>query len=208
MGVTSTARTAVDEAFRRRDAAGVRLAEDAERIATACRRMAERFRSGGKLIVFGTGGAGTDASHVAVEFMHPVVVGTRALPAIALGNDATTVTGVGGRAGLAEAFAHQVRRYAEPQDMALGISQDGHCPAVLRGLEAAHELGLYTLALTGGDGGPIARSPAVVHALVADSPDPAVVKEIHVTAYHVLWELVHVFHARAGAGRPGADAHH
>ncbi|MEO3808159.1 SIS domain-containing protein [Sphaerisporangium sp. B11E5] len=199
MGVTSTARTAVDEAFCRRDAAGARLAEEAERIATACQEMAERFRRGGKLIVFGSGGAGTDASHVAVEFMHPVIMGKRALPSIALSNDAATVTGVSGRDGPAEAFAHQVRRFAEPVDMALGISPDGDCPAVLRGLEAAHELGLYTLALTGGDGGAVARSPAVAQALVADSRDPAVVKEIHVTVYHVLWELVHVFHARAGA---------
>ncbi|MFC6084304.1 D-sedoheptulose-7-phosphate isomerase [Sphaerisporangium aureirubrum] len=213
MPVTSTAGTAVDGAFSRRDAVGARLGDDAERIAWACREMAGRFRRGGKLIVFGAGGAGTDASHVAVEFMHPVVVGKRALPSIALSNDAATVSGVTGRDGAAEAFAHQIRCFAEPVDMALGISPDGRCPSVLRGLEAAHGLGLFTLALTGGDGGAIARSPAVDQVLVADSPDPLVVKEIHVTAYHVLWELVHVFHARIGAGEtapvacPGETAH-
>jgi D-sedoheptulose 7-phosphate isomerase len=178
----------------------------AERIARACRERAVRFRRGGKLIVFGAGGAGTDASHIAVEFMHPVIVGKRALPSIALSNDAATVTGVTGRDGPAEAFAHQLRRFAEPADMALGVSPDGRCPSVLRGLEVAHELGLFTLALTGGDGGPIARSPAVGHALVAGSGDPAIVKEIHVTTYHVLWELVHVFHARIAAGETDARA--
>ena len=69
---------AVIAAFARRDHAGLALAGDVERIASAARAMATRFRLGGKLIVFG--GAGTDAAHVAVEFMHPVVVGKRALP--------------------------------------------------------------------------------------------------------------------------------
>ncbi|WP_405140886.1 SIS domain-containing protein [Sphaerisporangium sp. NBC_01403] len=197
MPVTSTTRLAVSEAFARRDAAGHRLAEDSERIAQACRDMAARFHRGGKLIVFGNGGAGTDASHVAVEFMHPVIMGKRALPAMALSNDTATVTGVGSREGFDEVFAHQVRHWADPSDMALGISPDGCCANVLRGLETAHELGLFTMALVGGDGGDIARSPAAGHVLIAGSGDPAVVKEIHVTAYHVLWELVHVFFAQS-----------
>ncbi|GII84438.1 phosphoheptose isomerase [Sphaerisporangium siamense] len=196
MPVTSSTRLAVGEAFARRDAAGRRLAEDAERIARACRDMAARFHQGGKLVVFGNGGAGTDASHVAVEFMHPVVVGKRALPALALGNDSATVTGVTAREGFAEVFAHQIRHWADPADIALGISPDGACANVLRGLETARELGLYTMALLGGDGGAVARSPAVDQALIARSCDPAVVKEIHVTTYHVLWELVHVFFAQ------------
>ncbi|MET8146107.1 SIS domain-containing protein [Sphaerisporangium sp. NPDC005288] len=196
MPVTSTTREAVSEAFSRRESAGRRLAEDSERITRACRAMAVRFHRGGKLIVFGNGGAGTDASHIAVEFMHPVVVGKRALPAMALGNDAATVSAVGARDGLAEVFAHQVRHWGAPADMALGVSPDGWCANVLKGLEAAREQGLFTMALLGGDGGAIARSAAVDHALIAGSEDPAVVKEIHVTMYHVLWELVHVFHAR------------
>ncbi|MFJ2033712.1 SIS domain-containing protein [Streptosporangium sp. NPDC087985] len=193
MSVTSTMQLAVGEAFDRRDRAGRALADDSERIARACHAMAARFRLGGKLIVFGNGGGGTDAAHIAVEFMHPVIMGKRALPALALSNDAATVTGVSNREGLAETFAHQVHRWADPADMALGVSRDGRCANVLRGLEMAKTLGLFTLALTGGDGGPIARSTAADHVLIAASDDPAVVKEIHVTTYHVLWELVHVF---------------
>ncbi|GII78375.1 phosphoheptose isomerase [Sphaerisporangium rufum] len=202
MAVTSSTRHAVAAAFGRRHDAGRRLAEDAEGIARACRDMAARFRRGGKLIVFGNGGAGTDASHIAVEFMHPVVVGTRALPALALSNDAATLTGVAAGAGFEEVFAHQVRHWAEPDDMALGVSPDGECANVLRGLAQARELGLFTMALAGGDGGALARGPAADHVLVARCGDPAVVKEIHVTAYHVLWELVHVFFARTAPAAP------
>jgi len=200
--VFSETREAVAEALGRREAPGLALADDAEAVARACHDMALRFHRGGKLIVFGNGGAATDSSHVAVEFVHPVIVGKRALPALALSNDPATVTGVANREGFAEVFAHQVRCFADPDDIALGLSPDGRCANVLRGLETGRDLGLLTVALAGGDGGPLAVSPAVDHALVARSDDPSVVKEIHVTTYHILWELVHVFFEHPGALEP------
>jgi D-sedoheptulose 7-phosphate isomerase len=160
--------------------------------------MALRFHRGAKLIVFGNGGGSTDAQHISVEFVHPVLVGKRALPALSLTNDAATLTGVASRSGLAEIFDRQIRQLSSPEDIALGISSDGCCDNVLRGLETARELGLLTVALTGGDGGGIARSHAVDHCFVAGSDDPLVVKELHVTTYHILWELVHVFFDQPG----------
>ena len=179
------------------------LAGQADAVAAACHAMAVRFHRGGKLVVFGTGGSSTDAQHVAVEFVHPVIVGKRALPAISLTTDVATVTGIAERAGVDAIFAHQIRFLADPADIALGIDPDGHSAGVLAGLEAARELGLLTVALTGGDGGPIATSKAVDHLLVAASADPRVVKEMHVTGYHVLWELVHVFFEQPGVLAPG-----
>lgn len=188
--------------FERREAPVLGLAEQAEAVARACHAMALRFHRGGKLVVFGNGGPSTDAQHVAVEFVHPVIVGKRALPAISLTADIATLTGIANRVGLAEVFAHQIRILAEPDDIALGISTDGDCENVLRGLEAAHELGMLTIALLGGDGGAIAASPGVDHLILARSTDPLVVKEVHVTAYHVLWELVHVFFEQPGVLTP------
>ncbi|HET6500866.1 MAG TPA: SIS domain-containing protein [Amycolatopsis sp.] len=197
---------AADAVFARREAPGRELAEQAEAVAEACHAMAVRFHRGGKLVVFGNGGPSTDAQHVAVEFVHPVIVGKRALPAISLTADVATLTGIANRAGLAEVFAHQIRFLADPADIALGISTDGECADVLRGLAAAHDLGLLTVALVGGDGGAIGRSPAVDHVLVARSTDPRVVKEVHVTTYHILWELVHVFFEQPGVLDPGRVA--
>jgi D-sedoheptulose 7-phosphate isomerase len=193
---------AVAELFERRDAPLRDLAAHAGDVAAACHAMAMRFHRGGKLVVFGIGGASTDAQHVAVEFVHPVIVGKRALPAISLTSDVATVTGVAASQGLAEIFAHQIRCLAGPADIALGISTDGRCESVLRGLAAGHEIGLLTVALVGGDGGAIAASPTVDHLLVARSADPCVVKETHVTMYHVLWELVHVFFEQPGVLSP------
>jgi D-sedoheptulose 7-phosphate isomerase len=136
---------------------------------------------------------------VAVEFVHPVIVGKPALPAISLTSDVATVTAIAAREGMGSAFARQIRLLAEPVDIALGIctgpgiagraGDDG----VLAGLTAARDLGLLTVALAGAGGGGLAGRPDVDHLLVSSSGDPRIVKEIQVTTYHVLWELVHVF---------------
>lgn len=179
------------------------LSGQAAAVAAACHQMALRFHRGGKLLVFGTGGASTDAQHVAVEFVHPVIVGKRALPALSLTTDVATLTGIAAAAGLAAIFSHQLRYLAGPADIALGISADGNCDSVLSGLGTARDLGMLTIALVGGDGGAIARSAAADHLLITRSADPRIVKELQVTAYHVLWELVHVFFEQPGVLAPG-----
>jgi D-sedoheptulose 7-phosphate isomerase len=197
---------AAGQLFELRSAPVRDLAEQAGAVASACHAMAVRFHQGGKLVVFGTGGPSTDAQHVAVEFVHPVIVGKRALPAISLTTDVATLTGVAARDGMGGIFAHQIRYLAEPADIALGISADGNCPSIIAGLQAARILGMLTIGLAGGDGGAMAASPAVDHLLVARSGDPRIVKEVQVTTYHVLWELVHVFFEQPGLLPPGVVA--
>ncbi|MEV8635456.1 SIS domain-containing protein [Streptosporangium sp. NPDC051023] len=197
-----TALVSAQEVFARRVGPARGLAEEAERVARACHAMATRFHSGGRLIVFGNGEAATDAQHIAVEFVHPVIVGKRALPSFSLTNDVATVTGIAAAVGADQVFAHQLRHLAVHDDIALGVSAYGDCVNVLRALETAKELGLLTLALVGGDGGEIMRSVAVDHVLVARSGDPRIVKEVHVTTYHILWELVHVFFEQPGVLDP------
>ncbi len=192
--------------FEHRLVAGRALGDDAELVARACHDMARRFARGGKLIVFGSGAAATDAQHLAVEFVHPVIVGKRAFPALSLTGDVATLTGVASRDGVSEVFARQLRLLADPDDIALGLSTDGRCELVRRGLEAARQRGLLTVALTGGDGGPIARQQLADHVFVARSSDPRVVKEVHVTTYHVLWELVHVFFEHPGVLEPAGGS--
>jgi len=200
--MTEVLTSEVAAALRRRSEAGRSLTGQAEAVTRACHAMAERFHAGGRLLAFGNGGPATDAAHVAVEFVHPVVVGKRALPALSLANDAATLSGLARSVGFDEVFAVQVASIGDPSDIALGISPDGRCANVLRGLESAHRLGMLTVALVGGDGGPVGASPAVAHTVRADSDDPRVVKEVHVTAYHVLWELVHVFFEHPGVLAP------
>jgi len=189
----SSLETVVSDAFTRRTAPVAGLAVHAEALALACRDMAERFTRGGRLLVFGNGAGTTDAQHVAVEFVHPVIVGKRALPALSLVSDAATLMGVATRHGLDGVFAHQVEVLGRPDDIALGLSSDGQCVNVRAGLRAARKAGMLTVALLGADGGGVVAEREADHCLVVASDDPLVVKEGHVTAYHLLWELVHVF---------------
>jgi D-sedoheptulose 7-phosphate isomerase len=190
---TGTSAQTAQCAFDRRVAAGRSLLDATDDLARACHALARRFAAGGTLLAFGNGGPSTDAQHVSVEFVHPVIVGKRALPALSLVTDAATLMGVARRAGLDEVFAHQLQVLGHAEDVALGISSDGHCDNVLRGLEAARDRGMLTVALLGGDGGAIAQAGFVDHVLLAGGDDPHLVKEVHVTAYHLLWELTHVF---------------
>jgi len=156
--------------------------------------MADRFERGGRLFAFGNGLAATDARHIAVEFLHPVVVGKRALPAMAFTNDAAVLTGLAGAHGWVDVYARQLQCLARPVDIALGLSATGACANVLRALEAAKAMDLATVALAGGGPGTaIAESTAIDHLMLVSSDDPLIVKEAHVTTYHLLWELVQLF---------------
>lgn len=175
------------------------FAAEAGRIAEACWAMARRFHAGGRLLAFGVGASATDAQHVSVEFVHPVIVGKRALPALALTNDSATLSSMAGGHDREKQppFVRQIRALARPQDMAMGFSPDGYCANVVAGLRAARERGLLTLGLAGGDGG-LFRESALDFCFVVPSRDPFVIQETHETLYHVLWELVHIFFEHEG----------
>lgn len=157
---------------------------EAEHIARCCWAMARRFHAGGRLLAFGNGAFASDAQHVAVEFVHPVIVGKRALPALALSSDSAALSG--------QSFARQLATWARPNDIALGLSPDGRCANIAEALESANKAGLLTVACAGGNGGLLAELP-LDHCFVVHDNDPIAVQETHETLYHVLWELVHVF---------------
>jgi D-sedoheptulose 7-phosphate isomerase len=170
---------------------------EAGRIAEACWAMARRFHQGGRLLAFGNGAWATDAQHVSVEFVHPVIVGKRALPALALTNDSAMLSGlcIGSSDGVP--FARHLAILSRSQDIAMGFSPDGRCANVLTALREAQRLGLLTLGLAGGDGGPLAQA-GLDFCFVVPARDPLVVQETHETLYHVLWELVHIFFEHEG----------
>jgi D-sedoheptulose 7-phosphate isomerase len=159
---------------------------EAERLARVCHRMAERFARGGRLIAFGRSPAArSDARHVAVEFVHPVIVGKRALPAFGL-------------AGEGGPLPEQVALLAEPDDIAIGFGADeGEAAAALAG---ARQRGCLTLAF----------APAGAEwEFEPPSRDPSIRQELVETLYHVLWELVHVFFDHRGLleGRQARAVH-
>ncbi len=170
---------------------------EAGRIAEACWAMARRFFQGGRLLAFGNGAQATDAQHVSVEFVHPVIVGKRALPALALTNDSATMSGLMAKGNTDKLFVYQLQVLARSQDIAMGFSLDGNDANVLDALNLAKRMGLLTLCLTGGDGG-LSKEIEIDFDFVIQSHDPFVIQETHETLYHVLWELVHIFFEHEG----------
>ena len=168
---------------------------EADQIAAACLAMARRFHQGGRLLAFGNGAWATDAQHIAVEFVHPVIVGKRALPALALTNDSAALSESHTSGG--PNFARQLSTLSRPHDIAIGFSPDGGCVNVLAALQQARHRGLLALGLAGGNGGQFARA-GLDFCFVVPSRDLLAVQETHETLYHVLWELVHVFFEHEG----------
>jgi D-sedoheptulose 7-phosphate isomerase len=139
------------------------FAAEADRLTQACRAMSERFAAGGRLLAFAaTPVDQSDARHIAVEFVHPVIVGKRALPALAVA-------------------PADLALLAWPDDIAVGY---GSGPVIEAAMRDARAAGCLTLAFT---------RVGAEWELVPPTEDPSVAQELAETAYHVLWELVHVF---------------
>ncbi len=144
------------------------FALEARRLASACHEMSERFLKGGRLLAFGRGACATDAQHVSVEFVHPVIVGKRALPAL----------------DLSMAFEPWLRTILKPEDIVMGFGPpEGDCE-VLSALAWARSRNAMTFALPGPEGS---------YALGPITPDPFIHQETIEILYHTLWETVHVF---------------
>ena len=165
------------------------FATQARAVAQTAHAMAERFFVGGRLLVFAYGVAATDAQHNAVEYVHPVLPGCRALPAIALTNDIATVSGILLGPDPAAVFEHQVNLLGRPQDIALAFADIPVAPCVARGLEAARRRGMLRVALLGG----ATEAPELAdHQLTVRCRDGMLAQEVHLATYHMLWELVHI----------------
>lgn len=177
---------------RRIDAGQAYVRDNAGRIAACAAAMADRFFAGATLLVLGTGPQATDAQHNSVEYVHPVLPGCRALPALSLSSDAATVTALLEGADPGEVHARQLRVLGRPGDIALAVAATPPSPAISSGLRVAREMGMLTVALLSGGAEPPLAEPLADHVLHARDDDPLVAQELHLATYHILWELVHI----------------
>jgi D-sedoheptulose 7-phosphate isomerase len=164
------------------------LAELGPLVAQAAGMLAQVFKAEGRVLLFGNGGSAADAQHLAAEFVNRFQVERPPLAALALTTDTSILTAVGNDYSFGEIFAKQVRALGRPGDLAWGISTSGNSPNVVAGLKAARALGLKTLSLSGGDGGPVAAASDT--ALIVPSRNTPRIQEVHITIGHVLCDLV------------------
>lgn len=166
-----------------------RFARDhADKIAQVAQLMGRAFREDRKVLLFGNGGSATDAAHIAAEFVGRYKRERAPLPALALATDIAAITCIANDYGFEELFARQVRAHGQKGDIAIAISTSGNSPNVLRGIEAARDCGLTTIAWTGGTGGKLAGMAD--YAFIVPSTVTARIQESHITLGHVLCELI------------------
>jgi D-sedoheptulose 7-phosphate isomerase len=183
-----------------------------ETIIAASLDLAKAFHSGHKLLVCGNGGSATDAQHVAVEFMHPITVGRKALPAICLSNDMAMVTAVANDVGFDDVFSRQVIALGADGDVLLGISTSGNSENLLHAFTTARRMGLTTIGFAGDDGGKMAAAAArsgglVDYCLTVPTSSIHRIQESHVALYHIMWDLVHTFlQSKSLVGEKGVAA--
>jgi D-sedoheptulose 7-phosphate isomerase len=151
------------------------------RLALACRDMSDRFLRGGRLLAFGRGCYATDAQHVSVEFVHPVIVGKRALPAL----------------DLSILFAPWLEAIVQPEDMVMGFGPPQGDAEVDSALRKAQSRGAMAFALPGTQGS---------YAFQAVTNDAFMHQEMVEILYHTLWESVHVFFEHRELGHDVGDA--
>lgn len=166
-----------------------RFARDhADKIVQVAQLIGRAFQTGHKVLLFGNGGSATDAAHIAAEFVGRYKRERKPLPAIALATDIAAITCIANDYGFDELFARQVLAHGQKGDIAIAISTSGNSPNVLKGVAAARECGMITIAWTGGTGGKLVG--LVDHSFVVPSTVTARIQESHITLGHVLCELV------------------
>lgn len=182
--------------------------EQAPILIAAAKTVAEVYRRGGRLFSMGNGGSSCDASHVAVEFVHPITAGRPALAAINLVADLAMISAVGNDVGFEHVFVRQLLAQGKAGDGVIGISTSGNSSNLISAFAKAKEMGIATIGLTGGDGGKMQTAGVVDHCLIVPTTSIHRIQECHVIAYHILWDLVHTLLAddRGSATRRGAAA--
>jgi len=144
------------------------FAREAHRLAEASAEMSDRFLRGARLLAFGRGPYATDAQHVSVEFVHPVIVGKRALPAL----------------DLSILFRPWLEAIVSADDIVMGFGPPQGDPEIWAALEFARARKAMTFALPGLEGS---------YAVGPHTFDPFMHQELIEILYHTLWETVHVF---------------
>ncbi|RUL77646.1 D-sedoheptulose-7-phosphate isomerase [Dyella choica] len=172
------------------DIVGRFFATQNEAVIACARTIADIYRSQGRLFTMGNGGSSSDASHIAVEFLHPVTTGRPALPAFDLSCDKTVMSAIANDVGYQHVYARQVASLVRKEDALIGVSTSGNSANLLRAFVQAKKIGAATIGLCGGDGGEMAKAE-LDHCLVVDSDSIHRIQECHVAIYHVLWDLVH-----------------
>ena len=181
-------RTLIENALRESMEVKRKMIEQSDLIEQVSKEIVRRIKMGGKVILFGNGGSAADAQHIACELVGKFKYERIPYPAMALTTNTSTITAVANDISFDEIFARQVMALASDKDVVIGISTSGRSLNVIKGIEAAKKKGAFTVALTGGDGGKLAK--VVDLAIVVPSEKTPRIQEAHIAIGHIICELI------------------
>jgi D-sedoheptulose 7-phosphate isomerase len=162
--------------------------ENLSRMLEVIKLVSQSFEGGSKLLLFGNGGSAADAQHIAAEFVNRFIIDRPPLPAIALTTDTSILTSVSNDSSFNEIFSKQIKALGKEGDVAIGISTSGNSQNMVKAFEVAKEMGIKTIALTGNDGGTMAKIADL--SLIVPSGSTPRIQETHILIGHVLCEMV------------------
>jgi D-sedoheptulose 7-phosphate isomerase len=157
-------------------------------IMACAEKIAYAFTSDRKLMLCGNGGSAADAQHIAGEFVNRFLLERPPLPAIALTTDTSVLTSIGNDYSFDDIFSKQVKALGMEGDILMAMSTSGNSANVLSAVKDARNQGIYTVGLTGGDGGKLTNLADMT--LVVKSNVTPRVQEAHIVAGHIICELV------------------
>ena len=164
------------------------LKENLPHLLEVIKLVSQSFEGGNKLLLFGNGGSAADAQHIAAEFVNRYIIDRPPLPAVALTTDTSILTSVSNDVAFSEVFSKQIKALGKEGDVAMGISTSGNSPNIIKAFEVAREMGMKTVALTGNDGGAIAKIADL--SLIVPSTSTPRIQETHILIGHILCEMV------------------
>jgi D-sedoheptulose 7-phosphate isomerase len=156
-----------------------------ERIAS---KMSAAMLSGNKILWCGNGGSAADSQHLAAELVGRFLRERRGLPSIALTTNTSILSAIGNDYGYEQVFRRQVEALCVPGDVVVGISTSGNSKNVCLALEKAREIGAYTVAFTGSNGGGLAR--VADETLQIPSTETPRIQEGHILCGHMLCDYI------------------
>jgi len=157
-------------------------------ILDAAQKIQGRLEAGGKLLLMGNGGSAGDAQHIAAELVGRFKKERKAMPALALTVDTSSLTALGNDYGFDTIFERQVEALANKNDTVIGISTSGNSENVIRAVNKANSIGAFTIGLLGNDGGKL--KDAVNLPIIIPSNDTARIQEVHITIGHIICEII------------------
>lgn len=146
------------------------------------------YRKGKKTILAGNGGSAADAQHIAAELVGRYGFDRPSLPSLALTTDTSNLTAIGNDYGYDKVFSRQLEGMGQEGDIFIGISTSGNSVNLIEAFEAAKKKNILTIALTGRDGGRMAKLADI--SLIVPSNSTPRIQESHILIGHILCDII------------------